>query len=181
MRKGTAVPYLSHLLAVSGLVLELGGDEDQALAGLLHDALEDGGPSFAQPIMQALGPRVLGLVQGCTDGLPDSTGAKEDWTTRKRRFLAQLNQAPQEVLLVSLADKLHNAQSIVNDLNTIGLKVFDRFNADRQQTCWYYRELAEIFTRLKTPGAGLLQRTVSCLTDRALEKEPNDKYFHLGE
>ena len=161
VRKGTAIAYISHPLGVASIALELGATEEQAMAALLHDALEDGGAHFAPLIEARCGREVLALVQACTDGLPDAAGIKADWGERKRTYLAHLADAPDAVLLVSGADKLHNARAIVADLNAVGLKVFDRFKAGREGTLWYYRSLADLFTRRGAAVARLLEAEVS--------------------
>jgi len=119
VRKGTAIPYIAHPMGVASIALEFGATEDQAIAALLHDALEDGGPHYAPLIEAQFGPGVLALVQACTDGVPDASGAKADWGERKRSYLAHLAEAPSEVLLVSGADKLHNARAIVRYYQSI--------------------------------------------------------------
>lgn len=163
MRKGTTIPYIAHPMAVASIALEFGASEDQAIAALLHDALEDGGPHYAPLIEAQFGTAVLALVQACTDGLPDASGAKADWGERKRAYLAHLAEAPAEVLLVSGADKLHNARAIVSDLITIGPDVFKRFKAGREGregTLWYYRALADVFARRRAPMAVMLEAEV---------------------
>jgi GTP pyrophosphokinase len=141
-RKGTAIPYVSHLMSVCALVMEFGGDEDQAIAGLLHDALEDCGPEHEKVIHANWGSRVTKIVQDCTDGIPDADGKKADWHTRKRKYLEHLLSVDIDSLLVSACDKLHNARAIVSDLRA-GHDVFARFKAGRDGTLWYYRSLAE--------------------------------------
>ena len=160
MRKGTAIPYIAHPMGVASIALEFGASEDQAIAALLHDALEDGGPHYAPLIEAQFGAGVLALVQACTDGVPDASGAKADWGERKRAYLAHLAQAPDEALLVSGADKLHNARAIVSDLITIGPDLFKRFKAGREGTLWYYRALADVFTRRRAPMAVMLDAEV---------------------
>ena len=161
VRKSTTIPYISHPMAVSAIALEFGASEDQAIAALLHDAIEDGGIKYVDLISDQFGPYVLGLVQGCTDGIPDNAGKKIDWLERKTPYLAHLEKADDEVLLVSCSDKLHNARAIVNDLINEGPSVFDRFNATKIQTLWYYRQLANIFINRNCPPAKALQAAVS--------------------
>jgi len=152
IRKGTenalgiAVPYITHPVAVAALVVRYGGDEDQAIAGLLHDVLEDGGPQWAGPIQSQFGDRVLGMVQACTDGMPDATGQKPPWKERKVAYLAHLAESSGDALLVSACDKLHNLSCIVADVQDIGDAVFERFTASKDQTIWYYTELAGVLT-----------------------------------
>jgi (p)ppGpp synthase/HD superfamily hydrolase len=171
MRKGTAIPYIAHPMGVASIALEFGASEDQAIAALLHDALEDGGPHYAPLIEAQFGAGVLALVQACTDGVPDASGAKADWGERKRAYLAHLAEAPDEVLLVSGADKLHNARAIVSDLITIGPDVFKRFKAGREGTLWYYRALADVFTRRRAPMAVMLDAEVRQMERLAKQAE----------
>jgi GTP pyrophosphokinase len=144
-RKGTSIPYISHLMSVSALVMEFGGDEDQAIAGLLHDALEDCGAEHEKVIRENYGARVAAIVRACTDGVADASGRKADWRLRKEDYLRHLGEADADALLVSVCDKLHNARAILADLRA-GRDVFRRFTAGREGTLWYYRELARVFT-----------------------------------
>jgi len=164
-RKGTAIPYLQHLLAVSSLVLEYGGDENQAIAGLLHDAVEDCGAHHQQRIRKRFGDEVADIVMACTDGSAESKsgaiGAEArylDWLQRKRAYLAHLREAPARVLLVSGCDKLHNARSVLADLEDsgVGVQVFARFTAGAEGTLRYYHSLAEIFAAREQPMAAAL-------------------------
>jgi len=174
VRKGTGVPYVTHPVAVAALVAQYGGDEDQQIAGLLHDVLEDGGPHYAEEIERRFGPRVLRIVEACTDGVPDATGRKRPWKERKVRYLEHLRHEPDDVLLVSGCDKLHNGRSILDDLQNIGLAVFKRFKASREETLWYYSELAKTFEERQTPMCNELTATVAemhrlvgCLAEQA--------------
>lgn len=148
VRKGTDIPYIAHPLGVASLVLEFGGNEGQAIAGLLHDVIEDGGPQFIAPIREQFGSRVLAIVEACTDGIPDENGVKAPWRERKERYLAHLLETPEDAMLVSAADKLYNARAILNDLldPSVGKAVFERFTARKSETLWYYSELAKIFS-----------------------------------
>lgn len=159
-RKGTAIPYITHPVAVAGLVAQHGGDEDLQIAALLHDVLEDGGAHYAQRIGEQFGPRVRAIVEACTDGTPDESGRKAPWTERKRAYLAHLKTASDEVILVSACDKLSNARAILDDLVTIGPAVFERFNARMEGTLWYYEALSLLFTERKAPVAKALADTV---------------------
>ena len=173
VRKQTDIPYISHLIAVAGLVLEHGGDRDQAIAALLHDAIEDcpkdypGGVAALRADIEAqFGSRVLALVEGCTDA---DTADKPDWRPRKERYIAHLEHVSPDVLLVSCADKLHNARAIVADLRIMGEALFGRFNGGREGTLWYYQTLASVFqARGPAPLAQELGRTVA--TMQALAK-----------
>lgn len=142
-RKGTTIPYISHLLAVAALVLEDGGCEDEAIAALLHDAIEDqGGEPIRQEIRRRFGQRVVEIVNGCTD--TDQT-PKPPWLERKKQYLEHLRSANPQILRVSVADKLHNARSVLSDLRRHGEAVWQRFNGGRDGTLWYYRQLVQIF------------------------------------
>ena len=159
-RKGTEIPYLAHPMGVASIALDHGADEDQAIAALLHDAVEDGGEHFAEIIREQFGDRVADIVAGCTDGVPDASGVKEAWLPRKERYIAHLRESSDDVLLVSGSDKLHNARAIVEDLLNVGRSVFDRFTATPDQTIWHYETLSEIFTQRGTPIAKPLADTV---------------------
>lgn len=168
-RKGTCIPYIAHPLAVASLVLDNGGTEDQAIAALLHDAIEDGkdepgNKPYAARILEAFGPAVLAMVEGCTDGTAKDKAAaanvRANWQTRKDGYFAALAQHPagDPMLLVSCCDKLHNARAILADLRAHGPKVFDRFTAGREGTLWYYRAVAGLFTaKAAVPAAELTQ------------------------
>ncbi|MBN2361318.1 MAG: HD domain-containing protein [Deltaproteobacteria bacterium] len=143
VRKTTRVPYVSHLLAVASLVLEHGGDEEEAIAALLHDAVEDqGGLPTLEQIRSLFGDRVADIVRGCSDAW---TQPKPPWLERKRAYLEHLRTASRSVRLVAAADKLHNARSVLSDLLEIGDALWERFNAGRDQQLWYYRALADTF------------------------------------
>jgi len=143
LRKGTQIPYFAHLMGVTALVLEDGGDEDQAIAALLHDAVEDqGGIETLQEIRRRFGERVARMV----DGLTDSYGSpKPPWRGRKERYLDHLREASIEIQRISLADKLHNARAILKDLRLDGNQTWKRFRGGREGTLWYYHSLLEIF------------------------------------
>jgi (p)ppGpp synthase/HD superfamily hydrolase len=143
-RKGSGVPYISHLLAVAGLVLEAGGDEDHAIAALLHDAAEDqGGLATLAAIRMRFGDAVADIVAACSDTFEEP---KPPWHARKRAYLDHLRDAPPAVRLVSCADKLHNARAIAADYRHHGEALWQRFNAGPDDILWYYRELSAIFT-----------------------------------
>jgi (p)ppGpp synthase/HD superfamily hydrolase len=143
------VPYVAHLLAVTALVLESGGTEDEAIAALLHDAVEDqGGWQTLEEIRGMFGEKVALIVDGCTDAYQQP---KPPWQERKERYLEKLRNSPPEVYRVSLADKLHNARNILLDLRVYGGSTWDKFNGGKLGTLWYYRTLVAIF-REKTTG-----------------------------
>lgn len=159
-RKGSNVPYVSHLLAVSSLVIEHGGDEDQAIAALLHDAIEDqGGPRARAKILRRFGERVTRIVEGCTDSQADP---KPPWRARKEAFIAGISGKSRSVQLVCAADKLHNARCILSDYRNVGEKVWRRFKGGgREGTLWYYRELANaLFQSGPTELVDELERVV---------------------
>lgn len=133
-RKGSDVPYVTHLFAVTGLVGEHGGDEDQLCAAILHDYVEDVDPDALPMLAERFGPRVAQLVEALTDAF---VWPKPPWQERKDAYLAHLREADPEVRLIAAADKLHNARSLREDLATHGLAVFDRFNGGRDGTLWF--------------------------------------------
>jgi GTP pyrophosphokinase len=148
-RKGSGTPYVSHLLAVASLVIEAGGDEDTAIAALLHDGPEDqGGHATLAVIRQRFGDRVADIVAACSDTFENP---KPPWKQRKRDYLAHLPHAAPDTLLVSCADKLHNARAILRDYRDCGDQLWQRFNGGREGTLWYYRELVEQYRRAPVP------------------------------
>ena len=171
VRKGADTPYIGHLLGVASLVLEHGGDEEQAMAGMLHDAIEDQGLHQEQAIADRFGARVARIVRACTDA---DTTPKPPWRARKEAYIAHLEHADTDALLVSAADKLHNARAILTDLRTHGLAVFDRFTGGQDGTIWYYQALAEVFgRRMPSPIAADLAGTRQQLCDRQpMRSEP---------
>jgi (p)ppGpp synthase/HD superfamily hydrolase len=157
VRKGGDVPYLGHLLGVAALVLEEGGDEEQAIAALLHDAVEDqGGKPMLKKIRRRFGKRVAGIVEACSDSASSDPSKKLPWKDRKSQYLDHLATAAPEVLLVSLADKLYNARSILLDYRRAGPEVWDRFHAGRDDQLWYYRQLADTFLDATEPALHVL-------------------------
>jgi (p)ppGpp synthase/HD superfamily hydrolase len=140
-RKGTDVPYITHLLAVAAIVGENGGTEDEVVAALLHDAPEDrGGEARLTDIRLRFGDAVAELVAGCTDTYEDP---KPPWRERKERYLAHLAGASDAVRLVSAADKLHNARSVLSDYRAVGEDLWTRFNGGKEGTLWYYRAVVD--------------------------------------
>jgi (p)ppGpp synthase/HD superfamily hydrolase len=146
-RKGGSVPYISHLLGVAGLVLEAGGDEDLAIAALLHDVAEDcGGIPMLNQVRRRFGKRVAHIVEGCSDVF---TTPKPPWRERKEPYLKHLRTADADTRLVSAADKLHNARSVLADYREFGEQIWERFQGKREGTLWYYRALVDEFKRKK--------------------------------
>jgi (p)ppGpp synthase/HD superfamily hydrolase len=142
-RKGNGVPYITHLLSVCALVLENGGDEDQAIAALLHDAVEDqGGLETLEEIRTRFGENVAEIVSACSDSFETP---KPPWRERKEKYIAHLPETHPPARLVSLADKVHNARTIVADHRQIGDEIWERFKGGKDGTLWYYRELARVF------------------------------------
>ncbi len=143
-RKATKIPYISHLLGVTALVIEWGGDEEQAIAALLHDSVEDqGGIERLYDVRDRFGDRVARLVEACSDSF---VIPKPPWRDRKEAYLSRLRTQPEEVRLISLADKLHNARSIYMDLRLNGDSILDRFRGGKQGTLWYYQSLVQVFS-----------------------------------
>lgn len=168
-RKGSGIPYIYHLLGVSSLVIEFGGSEDQAIAGLLHDVIEDCGAHHGPRIRAEFGDNVARIVLACTDGTAeeksehaDAEAKRLDWVRRKQAYLQHLAEADDEVLLVSGCDKLHNARAIVQDLEdpAVGEAVFSRFSGGRDGTLWYYTSLQGIFAARRTRTAAAMRGVV---------------------
>jgi GTP pyrophosphokinase len=166
VRKGTSVPYLAHLMSVSALVLEHGGDENAAISGLLHDAVEDSrdGAQTEARIRREFGDRVGDVVRGCSDAVAVPGQPKPPWRERKTGYIQRLaGEKDSDVLLVSACDKLHNARSIVADLRSIGAAVWDRFSQnDPAAQLWYYETLAASYQgRVPPPLADAVNDVVS--------------------
>ena len=166
-RKGTEIPYLSHLLAVTSIVLEDGGNEEEAIAALLHDAVEDqGGRTTLARIRSDFGDEVAAIVDACSDA---DTQPKPPWRERKEAYLLHLSHEVRPgVLRVSAADKLHNARCIVADYGKVRDALWDRFNAGREEQAWYYGELSRIYRERAT--AGFLSRFLSSQVSDAAEQ-----------
>ena len=173
-RKGTSIPYISHLLAVSSLVLEHGGSEDQAIAALLHDAVEDqGGLPTLVKIRDHFGDVVAEIVDHCTDAYEEP---KPEWRIRKEEYIASIAEKPLDAVLVSCADKLHNARAILNDLRTLGDELWGRFTGGKEGTLWYYQSLVDAFD--DTLGNSLseeLKRTVNEINDLSMPADVNSR------
>ncbi len=161
VRKGTSVPYIAHLLAVAGIVLDYGGTESEAIAALLHDAVEDqGGAPTREEIRRRFGAEVVAIVDGCSD--TDQT-PKPPWQARKEAYIARLPHETAAVRLVSTADKLHNARDILAAYRALGEALWGRFNGGRDGTLWYYRALVQAYRAAETapPLVDELDRVVS--------------------
>ena len=158
-RKGTSIRYISHLMQVSAIVVEYGGDEDQAIAALLHDAAEDqGGEPTLDEIRRRFGSGVAQIVFDCTDSW---TEAKPDWKPRKEAYIAAMRARSQRSMLVSLADNTHNSEAIMSDFAMIGDRVWERFAGGAAGTRWYYSALVDVFEeRLPGPLTNRLKRAI---------------------
>ena len=160
-RKGTTIPYVSHLLAVASLVLEHGGSETEAIAALLHDAVEDqGGLPTLSRIADEFGEEVAAIVAGCTDA---DVVPKPPWRARKEVYIAHLAHASESICLVSAADKLHNLRSIVSDYQMLGEELWGRFNGKREGTLWYYQQLVDAFRSSALAKPRILQELEAVL------------------
>jgi (p)ppGpp synthase/HD superfamily hydrolase len=144
-RKASTIPYIAHLMGVASLVLEAGGDEDLAIAALLHDVVEDcGGAPMLKEVRQRFGARAAKIVDGCTDA---DVYPKPPWRERKLKYMRRLRGETSDTRLVSAADKLNNVRSILANYRAIGESVWERFNGKRDGTLWYYRALRDEFRR----------------------------------
>jgi (p)ppGpp synthase/HD superfamily hydrolase len=169
-RKGVPIPYITHLMGVCSLVLEAGGDEDQAIAALLHDAVEDqGGLPTLATIRQMFGDRVANTVESCSDSTAANPSEKLPWRERKDKYLEHLQSANEDALLVSAADKLHNARAILSDYRELGEKLWPRFNAPKGDQLWHYGALVEVLEKTAAPKrlVNELRRVVEELKQRA--------------
>jgi (p)ppGpp synthase/HD superfamily hydrolase len=166
VRKGSGVPYVAHLLATASLALEHGADEDEAIAALLHDAVEDqGGPAIRREIERRFGPRVATIVDECSDTDQDP---KPPWRERKETYLAHLAGVSRAALLVTACDKLHNARSILADYDRLGEDLWERFSGGREGTLWYYRSVVDVLAGVfDAPVMDELRETVAQLEERA--------------
>lgn len=186
VRKGKDAPYITHLMAVAALVGSHGGDEDQAIAALLHDALEDHAAQAGDiraEIRASFGPRVLEIVEICSD---TDTTPKPPWAARKQRYIDRIHALDNtnDALLVSLCDKLHNAGELVEDLRKFGPATWERFKGGRARSLWYYRALSNLYLE-KTPGplADELHRRVELLFEldaasTSAVRAPTLYFFH---
>lgn len=160
-RKGAGTPYIAHLLGVASLVLEAGGDEDEAIAALLHDAVEDqGGIKTRDEIYEKFGDRVTAIVVGCSDSFDGE--AKPPWRERKETYVNHFQSASKSTKLVSMADKLYNLRTLLKDYRQIGDELWDRFQGKKSGTLWYYHALLAEFDQ-NHPLAQEFQRTIETL------------------
>ncbi|MGB2925105.1 MAG: HD domain-containing protein [Limnothrix sp.] len=163
VRKGSGTPYIAHLLGVASLVLEVGGDENEAIAALLHDAIEDqGGIKTRDQIRKKFGDRVTEIVEGCSDSFDSET--RPPWREHKEAYIEHFKTAPNSVKLVAMADKLYNAQSILKDYRLIGAELWGRFRGKKEGTLWYYHALLSSFDQSHSLTQEL-QRTLAILDE----------------
>jgi (p)ppGpp synthase/HD superfamily hydrolase len=172
-RKQTAVPYLSHLMAVASLVLEAGGDEEMAIAALLHDVVEDcGGMPTLREVRKLFGRRVANIVEGCTDSFGEP---KPEWVERKKDYLREVQRADAETRLVSAADKLHNVRTILTDYRHDGEEIWSRFSGKKDGTLWYYRALSNEYQRSQNRLTHELELAVAELEREVAKKARSSK------
>jgi len=169
-RKGTDIPYISHPLGVASMVLEQGGSEDEAIAALLHDAAEDqGGAATLEEIRRRFGDTVAAIVESCTDTM---ITPKPPWRARKEAYIAHVHTASASARLVSVADKLYNARSILADYGLRGDALWERFSGGKEGVLWYYRALVQAFRQAgPTPLVDELDRVVSEIERLAVTKK----------
>lgn len=167
-RKSTNIPYISHPMAVAAQVAVWGGSEDQFIAALLHDVVEDGGAQYMPVIEEHFGKHVLDLVMACSDAAPQRGQPKGAWIERKEKYIANLRSAADEVLLISAADKWHNLASILADAKQLGEVVFDRFirqdferTDKKKMVLWYYKELLAVYRERNVPVVVELENLLS--------------------
>ncbi|HEY9824762.1 MAG TPA: HD domain-containing protein [Stenomitos sp.] len=171
VRKGTEIPYIAHPVAVSITALKYGATEEEAIAALLHDALEDQGRDGLTriEILEKYGPEVLAIVEGCTDAVETP---KPPWEARKKRYIASIAHKSASIRFVSACDKLHNAQAILKDFQAIGDALWERFKGGKEGTLWYYRALVEAFRAAgELPMLDALEQVVSELEAIACREE----------
>lgn len=178
-RKGTSIPYVSHLMAVAGIVLEAGGDKEQAIAGLLHDAVEDqGGEPTRLLIQERFGPEVARIVAACSDASPAEGEKKAPWRQRKEHHINALEHEDERVLLVTVADKIHNGESILHDLDASGPQVWSRFNASPADIAWYYLSVLQVAQHHlhNVYAVGRLSRLATALAAAAVDPEAAQRW-----
>ena len=171
MRKANGCPYLSHLLGVASLVMEAGGSEDECIAALLHDAVEDqGGPRTAAEIRRRFGSAVAGIVEACSE----TKHPAENWRSRKEAAVRRIPACDSSAVLVLAADKLHNARSLLASYRRVGKPVWESFRGGREGTLWYYRAMADAIARQgSNPLLGELEEAVRAVEALAQGSEPD--------
>ena len=186
LRKGSRVPYMTHLMSVSALVLEHGGTEDQAIAALLHDAVEDapagqGGAVLAE-IKEQFGAAVADMVAACSDGLDESGERRGTWQERKKAYVAGLPAKSLDALLVTAADKTHNGLRIAADVRRYGQGFWTTFNASPDELVWYYTSVRDVVSQ-RLPGSSIvdaLSRAVGALIATVDNKRPGSATDVMG-
>ncbi|MGO8756969.1 MAG: HD domain-containing protein [Terracidiphilus sp.] len=181
-RKGTEIPYMAHLIGVAALVMgEAGGPvpvtEDMVIAAVLHDTVEDhGGKPRLDDVKKEFGANVARMVEGLSDTLAEDHDKKEGWEERKTGYLERLRHEPEDVLLISAADKLYNAKAILDDFKEIGARVFERFKRGPEKQLWYFNELLAVFKpRIRSRIVGEFERVVRELEVEIAAPEPGPK------
>jgi (p)ppGpp synthase/HD superfamily hydrolase len=174
LRKGTQIPYISHLLSVSAIVMRNGGDEEQAIAALLHDSVEDqGGINLLSDIESKFGARVAKIVKQCSDSFEKP---KPPWDQRKKAYVATIAHKSYDAILISMADKVDNARTILNNYHKIGEKLWERFRGGREGTLWYYRACVDAFgNRSNSDLYHELADLVSQIEDMAAGRQINQR------
>jgi (p)ppGpp synthase/HD superfamily hydrolase len=174
LRKGTQIPYISHLLSVSAIVMRNGGDEEQAIAALLHDSVEDqGGINLLSDIESKFGARVAKIVKQCSDSFEKP---KPPWDQRKKAYVATIAHKSDDAILISMADKVDNARTILNNYHKIGEKLWERFRGGREGTLWYYRACVDAFgNRSNSDLYHELADLVSQIEDMAAGRQINQR------
>ena len=169
IRKGTAIPYVAHLLGVASIALEFGGNEDEAVGAILHDVVEDcGGKPRLEEVRSMFGATVATIVEGCTD---TDVPPKTSWQVRKETYINHLAHASASTRLVAASDKLYNARAIIHDLRIIGDKVWSRFTGDKAGSLWYYRALVDAF---KAHGSNALIKELDRVVTEMEQLASND-------
>lgn len=171
-RKGTGIPYIAHLISACSLVLEAGGDEDQAIAALLHDAVEDqGGLPTLDTIRRLFGDRVADAVKACSDSTASNPEKKLPWRSRKEQYLEHLRDANKDALIVATADKLHNSRAILTDYREVGEELWSRFNASREDQLWFYTTLVQTLRSTTAAPAALVDELARVVGELTRETE----------
>lgn len=178
-RKGTNIPFMAHLLGVASLVMGEAGQvpfpvtEDMVIAALLHDAVEDhGGLPRLEDIRCNFGPEVARMVEGLSDSFEEDASAKKSWELRKQGYLDRLGSEPANVRLISAADKLYNARTMLDEHRAIGAKVWERFKRGRDQQIWYFHELLKVF---KSAGTNRIVEELQLVVDELERRSASDQ------
>lgn len=162
-RKVGGTPYIAHLLSVAALVLEDGGDEDEAIAALLHDAVEDqGGAETLAEIRQRFGETVAEIVNGCSES---AVRPKPPWKERKKKFLESLRNASPQVYRITMADKLHNARCMLQEYRNSGEQIWNQFRGGKEGTLWFLNSILAIPPPVSTQLRGELEQIIHSLTE----------------